>query len=307
MPPATALRPVTHPALRLRSHSFTQHRFAQTALRSDDEPHLHASTSHSHPHHRPEPASHPRKGKHRESPIGQQYRFPQTGKHGGPPDPFEVLGVERSASDKEVKQQYYRLALILHPDSAHPASSPTHFATLHRAYALLSHPASRLTYLRSGLGWTKPNAALDHPVDSMMREVMRRGQAGAGFRPSDAGKGAWGGRGGTHQWRAYGDAGFHGDVATEPTLMSHHRFLGLFSLVLGIGAWVQYHRIDMVADSRREMLDQSHLNASHALAAARKEASLHGHERREQMRRKINEARVLKEVEEQEQDGISAQ
>ena len=42
-------------------------------------------------------------------------------------------------------------------------------------------------------------------------------------------------------------------------------------------------------------------SASHALAAARKEASEHGVERRERIRRRINEAKVLKEVEKQEE------
>ncbi len=63
-------------------------------------------------------------------------------------------------------------------------------------------------------------------------EVVRRGGAGAGVRSSDAGRGAWGGYTGGDHWRSYGDAGFHGDVRTEPTYMSHPRFLGVLSVLV---------------------------------------------------------------------------
>lgn len=40
------------------------------------------------------------KGKERAS----EYRFPEKGRSGGPPTPYEVLGLERSASDSEIKK-----------------------------------------------------------------------------------------------------------------------------------------------------------------------------------------------------------
>lgn len=58
-----------------------------------------SSNSHSQP---PHDYSHPRKGKQRDQ---DSYRFPARGSRGGLPDPFEVLGLDRSASDKEIKQQ----------------------------------------------------------------------------------------------------------------------------------------------------------------------------------------------------------
>lgn len=33
------------------------------------------------------------------------YRFPEKGRRGGPPDPYEVLGLERSAGAGEIKSQ----------------------------------------------------------------------------------------------------------------------------------------------------------------------------------------------------------
>jgi hypothetical protein len=67
----------------------------------------------------------------------------------------------------------------------------------------------------------------------------------------------------------------------------------------------------MVTDTRKEMLEQSHLrwvafttptdlSASHALASARGEASTNSDRRRDMIRRKVVEARVLREVEKME-------
>ena len=33
------------------------------------------------------------------------YRFPKTGRSGGEPDPFEIMGIDRSSSQSEVKKQ----------------------------------------------------------------------------------------------------------------------------------------------------------------------------------------------------------
>lgn len=44
------------------------------------------------------------KGKARD-PSTENYRFPTKGVNGGPPGPFEVLGLSRSASQAEIKSQ----------------------------------------------------------------------------------------------------------------------------------------------------------------------------------------------------------
>jgi curved DNA-binding protein CbpA len=54
----------------------------------------------------------------------------------------------------------YRLALLYHPDSPHPSSSPQNFSLLNRAYKLLSSPHSRALYHRTGLGWGTANDVL---------------------------------------------------------------------------------------------------------------------------------------------------
>ncbi|KAK4686581.1 hypothetical protein P7C73_g3541, partial [Tremellales sp. Uapishka_1] len=254
--------------------------------------------------------AHPRKGKQRADPEAEAYRFPTKGKIGAP-DPYEILGLDRTATERDVKRQYYRLALLLHPDSHHPSSSPENFATLNRAYTLLSLPQSRNSYLQTGYGWsTSPTASRD---DDMLAHVRHRRRAGAaawgdgrgGYRDSDAGRGAWGGfKAGDGKYHPYEETGFGfqahdwtpGKGKGEERYMSNQRFLSAIFAAGVVFAWIQYHRIGMAADSTRDLLDRQHIGASHALAEARQEAALYGKERRERIRRRVREAEVLREV-----------
>ena len=77
-----------------------------------------------------------------------------------PSDYYEVLGVDRSASDTDVKKAFRRLARELHPDvNRHDPRAEERFKEAAEAYEVLSDPERRRTYdryghdgLRSG-GW----------------------------------------------------------------------------------------------------------------------------------------------------------
>jgi molecular chaperone DnaJ len=77
-----------------------------------------------------------------------------------PRDYYEVLGVERSAAEGEVKKAFRRLARELHPDvNSHDPEAEERFKEAAEAYEVLSDPERRRTYdryghdgLRSG-GW----------------------------------------------------------------------------------------------------------------------------------------------------------
>lgn len=162
--------------------------------------------------------------------------------------------------------------MILHPDSSHPSSSPEHFATLHRAYSLLSQPQSRSSYNQTGFGWSPTGQAVrDTWSDAQMRsEVHARRRGGAasweagsrGYRSTETG---WQ----QEQWQ-YGD-----EFATPPkgngevVYMSNMKFMSLFAGVVStrvcyslqqcvVVAWVQFQRVGMATESHRELLQAQH-------------------------------------------------
>src|ERR1700678_3895823 len=68
-----------------------------------------------------------------------------------PRDPYEVLGVQRDASEQQIKKAFRALAMELHPDvNAHDPNAEEKFKEAAEANEILSDPERRATYDRYG-------------------------------------------------------------------------------------------------------------------------------------------------------------
>jgi len=87
-------------------------------------------------------------------------------------DYYEVLGISKSSSIDEIKQQYRKLALKFHPDRNTSSDAGEHFKEISEAYAVLSDPQKRQIYDQHG------HAGVD---DRFTSDDIFQGARGTGF------------------------------------------------------------------------------------------------------------------------------
>ena len=107
-------------------------------------------------------------------------------------DYYEVLGVDRSASDDEIKKAYRKMSRKYHPDIAGPEFEDK-FKEVNNAYDVLSDPKKRQMY-DAGVDPNDPNAG---------------GMHGGGFGGGFSGGSGSGGRSAGHGGSGFG-GGYHG-------------------------------------------------------------------------------------------------
>ena len=75
-------------------------------------------------------------------------------------DFYDVLGVDSSADDKEIKKAYRRLAMKYHPDrNPDDAEAEAKFKEVTEAYEILSDSQKKSAYDQYGHAGVDPNAA----------------------------------------------------------------------------------------------------------------------------------------------------
>lgn len=101
-------------------------------------------------------------------------------------DYYDVMGVERNASQADVKRAYRKLARKFHPDVSKQTDAEVRFKELGEAYAVLKDPEKRSAYDQLGENW-KAGQNFRPPPDW-----------GAGFEHSGANFGGGDGGGSAH-------------------------------------------------------------------------------------------------------------
>src|SRR5918994_8010284 len=66
-------------------------------------------------------------------------------------DYYKVLGVDKKASQEDIKKAYRKLARQYHPDTNNDAGAEDRFKQISEAYDILSDPEKRKRYDRGGM------------------------------------------------------------------------------------------------------------------------------------------------------------
>jgi curved DNA-binding protein len=103
-------------------------------------------------------------------------------------DYYQILGVDRNASEKDIKSAFRKLARQYHPDhNPNDKTAEEKFKSINEAYEVLSDPAKRKKYDAFGADWERYEQAGGQPGGfDFSRWAAQQGARGAGTRGRQA-------------------------------------------------------------------------------------------------------------------------
>ena len=111
-------------------------------------------------------------------------------------DYYKILGVERTATEEQIKKAYRRLAHKYHPDVSHEPNAEARFKEMQEAYEVLRDPEKRAAYDELGSRW-KEGEPFRPPPDWGSGFEFSGGRAGRSRRGGAEGARAGGFRAGS--------------------------------------------------------------------------------------------------------------
>lgn len=88
-------------------------------------------------------------------------------------DPYDVLGVARTAKKGTIKRAYRRLSMGLHPDRNPGRDTSEEFQRVHRAYRILSDDERRARYDRTGEAGDQVDNAEAAAVNLLLEHLVK--------------------------------------------------------------------------------------------------------------------------------------
>ncbi|XP_050214960.1 dnaJ protein ERDJ3A [Mercurialis annua] len=99
-------------------------------------------------------------------------------------DPYKVLGVDKSASQREIQKAFHKLSLQYHPDKNKSKGAQAKFAEINNAYEILSDEEKRKNYDLYGDEKGNPGFGAGYPGDQGGYTSYSQGSNGFNFRPN---------------------------------------------------------------------------------------------------------------------------